>query len=109
MKTLLVTLMPLLIAVPTIAQAEPISSRHVAISTSGYDLTTREGASALLQKVRDAAERGCREDANWDRWSQDYRRCRADTEAAAVAKIDAPLVTAIYRDEAAPTLVAAAK
>lgn len=109
MKMMLIALAPLLISVPTIAQAEPVSSRQVVISTSGFDLTTTDGASALLRKIHDAAERGCAEDANWDRWSRDFDRCRADAENAAVAKIDAPIVTALHRGELAPTQVAAVK
>jgi UrcA family protein len=109
MKMMLIALAPLLISVPTIVQAEPVSSRQVAISTSGFDLTTTDGASALLRKVRDAAERGCREDANWDRWSRDFDRCRVDAVNAAVAKIDAPIVTALHRGEPAPAQVAAAR
>lgn len=107
MKTMLVTLA--LLSIPAVAQAEPISSRPVAVSTAGIDLTTADGAAKLLKRVHDAADRGCRLDANWDRWSTDYDRCRAKTVDAAVAKIDAPLVTALHRGEAAPTLVAAAK
>jgi UrcA family protein len=109
MKMMLIALAPLLILIPTIAQAEPISSRQVAISTSGFDLTTTDGASSLLRKIHHAAERGCREDANWDRWSRDFDRCRADTVNAAVAKIGAPTVTALHRGESAPTQVAAAR
>lgn len=109
MKTMLIALVPLLLSVPTIAQAEPVSSRQVAVSTNGVDLTTAAGAAELLQRVRDAAERGCKLDPTWDRLSKDYQRCRADTVAAAVEKIDAPLVTALHRGEAIATQVAAAK
>ena len=109
MKTLLIALVPMLLAVPTIAQAEPVSSRRVAISTSGVDLASAAGAAALLQRVRDAADRGCQVDPLWDRWSKDFHRCRTDTVAAAIAKLDAPLVTALHRGDAIPTLVAAAK
>ena len=108
MKTMLVALVPLLLSVPSIVQAEPLSSRPVAVSTAGIDLTTTDGAAKLLQRVRNAAEDGCRLDSNWDRWSSDYDRCRIATVEAAVAKINAPVVTALHRGEAR-TLVAAAK
>ena len=109
MKTMLLTLAPLLLSIPAVAQAEPVSSRPVAVSTAGLDLNTADGAAELLKRVRNAAEDGCRLDKNWDRWSADYDRCRTTTVEAAVAKIDAPLVTALLHGEAAPTLVAAAK
>ena len=108
MKTLLIALVPMLLSVPTIAQAEPVS-RPVAVSAAGLDLTTTAGASALLERARNAAERGCRIDEKWDRLSTDYRRCRADAVAAVVAKIDAPVVTALHRGEPVRTLVAAAR
>jgi UrcA family protein len=109
MKTMLIALVPLLLSAPAIAQAEPVSSRQVAVSTNGINLATADGAAEMLQRVRDAAERGCELDPTWDRLSKDFDRCRADTVAAAVAKIDAPLVTALHRGDSIATQVAAAK
>ena len=108
MKTLLIALVPMLLSLPTIAHAEPVS-RPVAVSTAGLDLTTTAGASALLERARNAAERGCRIDEKWDRMSTDYRRCRADVVAAIVAEIDAPAVTALHQGEPARTLLTAAR
>ena len=109
MKTLLIALVTAFLAVPSIAQAEPVSSRQVAVSTAGLDVASATGAAELLQRIRNAGEHGCRLEPNWDRWSKDYDRCRTATVKAAVEKIDAPLVTALYRGEPAVTLVAAAK
>lgn len=109
MKKMLATLVPLLLlATPTVAAAETLS-RPVVVSVAGIDLGTTEGAATLLKRVHNAAERGCGYDPTWDRLSDDYRRCRAKVVNAAVERIDAPLVTALYRGEALPTLVAAAK
>ena len=109
MKMMLIALAPLLISVPTIVHAEPVSSRQVTISTSGLDLTTTRGASTLLRKIDNAAARGCRENAGWDRWSRDFDRCRVEAVNAAVAEIDAPIVTALHRGETALAQVAAAR
>jgi UrcA family protein len=109
MKTLLIALVPALLAVPSIAQAEPVSRRAVAVSTAGLDVASATGAAELLKRVRAAAEQGCRLDPNWDRWSKDYDRCRTATVKAAVEKIDAPLVTALHRGEPTLAQVAAAK
>lgn len=109
MKTLLIALVPALLAVPSIAQAEPISSRSVAVSTAGLDVASATGAAELLQRIRNAAEHGCRLEPNWDRWSKDYDRCRTATLKAAVEKVDTPLLTELYRGEPTVTLVAAAK
>ena len=108
MKTLLIALVPMMLSVPTIAHAEPVS-RQVAVSAAGLDLTTTAGASALLDRARNAAERGCRFDEKRDRMSNDYRRCRTDAVAAIVAKIDAPVVTALHQGEPALTLLSAAQ
>jgi UrcA family protein len=108
MKTLLIALVPMLLSVPTIAHAETVSN-PVAVSAAGLDLTTAGGASTLLQRARDAAERACRIDDKWDRLSNDYRRCRTDVVAAVVAKVDVPTVTALYKGEPAPALVTAAR
>jgi UrcA family protein len=96
MKTILLSLVPLVLAaLPGAALAEPISTRAVAVTTAGLDVATPEGAAAMLKRARAAAERGCGESPRWDRYSDDYRRCRAETTAALVARIDAPLVTAL--------------
>lgn len=108
MKTLLIALVPMLLSVPTIAQAEPVS-RPMAVSAAGLDLTTTAGASTLLDRAREAAERACRVDEKWDRLSNDYRRCRADAVAAVVAKIDVPTVTALHQGGPALTLLSAAQ
>ncbi len=109
MKTLLIAFAPLLLSVSTAATAEPLSSRPAAVSVAGVDVTTPEGAAELLQRARTAAERACGLDANWDRWSRDYDRCRADAVTALVTKIDAPVLTALHRGETPPVQVAAAK
>lgn len=105
MKTMLLTFVPLLLlSQPYAAQAQTQqpSSRPVAVNAAGLDLATTDGAAAMLERVRDAAERGCKEDSRWDRYSTDFRRCRTETIAAVVAKLDAPLVTALHRDGGQP-------
>lgn len=98
MKILLSTIVPLLVlSQPLAAQAEPLSRRSVAISTVGVDTATDEGATRMLNRVRQAAERGCFENRNWDRYSHDYDRCRTRFVAAAVKAIDAPRLTARYQ------------
>lgn len=109
MKTLLIAFGPLLLTVWTAAAAEPVSSRPAAVSVAGIDATTPAGAAALLQRARAATERACAIDAKWDRWSRDFDRCRADTVAALVARIDAPALTALHRGDPLPVQVAAAK
>lgn len=99
MNTKLLTLVPLLLlSQPFAAQAEPQSSRPVSVTAAGLDLSTPDGAQTMLQRVRNAAERGCQVDSRWDRYARDFDRCRDQTIAAVVSKLDAPLVTALHRD-----------
>lgn len=108
MKMMLIALAPLLLSLPTVANAETVS-RPMAVSAAGLDLTTTAGASTLLERAREAAERACRVDEKWDRLSNDYRRCREDAVAAVVAKIDSPTVTALHQGGPALTLLTAAQ
>ncbi len=109
MKILLIALAPLLLTAPAAAAAAPVSSRPAAVSVAGLDLATPAGAATLLQRARTAADRACALDARWDRWSRDHDRCRDETVAALVAKIDAPTLTALHRGAPLPIEVAAAK
>jgi UrcA family protein len=109
MKTLLVALAPLLLSLPAAVFAEPALQRPVAVTAAGLDLSTPDGAAAMLARVRGAVDRACTFDRKWDRYSDDDERCRADAASAIVDRLQAPLVTALYRGEATPELLAAVK
>jgi len=109
MKTMLVAFVPLLLSLPAAASAEPLVQRPVAVTTAGLDLATPAGAAAMLGRVRSAVDHACTIDPKWDRWSDDFDRCRTNATRAIVARLDAPLVTALYRGEPTPEFLAAAK
>lgn len=66
----------------------------VTVRVSDIDLSTPAGARTFYRRVRDAAYRVC--DAGW---SVD-RECVNNAVAAAVSRVDRPLVTALHRRSA---------
>jgi UrcA family protein len=72
----------------------------VATSVAGLDLSTPDGAKALLNRLHHAAIIACGDQP--DRWEgleamQAYKNCLRTSMDGAVAQVHAPLVTALYR------------
>lgn len=86
----------LLAAPAAFAADEPVEPYDFAIDVSGAD--TPEGAARIYADIRRQAVRVCGGvDATVTR---KVRACRAEVTENAIDRIDAPLVTALWRDDA---------
>lgn len=93
LSTLLFTAVPGAASAAGAADAATIQT-SVTVRVSDIDLSTPAGARTFYRRVRDAAYRVC--DAGW---SVD-RECVNNAVAAAVSRVDRPLVTALHRRSA---------
>jgi UrcA family protein len=64
--------------------------KSITVRISDIDLSTPAGAATFYRRVRDAAHRVCNAG-----WSTD-RACEKNAVAAAVSRVDRPLVTALH-------------
>ena len=72
----------------------------VHVSYAGLDLSTKTGAAILYQRIKGAAQQVCgsvdgRQLAQLARWNACYEKALAD----AVAQVNQPQVTALYRTQ----------
>ncbi len=112
----------LMVAAGVLALAGPALARPAAVheldsgalsATVTYadlDLHSAKGAQALLQRVRNASRLVCHAaepstPMQLDR-TQTFRACVRSSLDRAVTILDAPMVTAVYRDEALTQLLA---
>jgi len=78
--------------------ADQLPTVHV--SFAGLDLSSKAGAAILYQRIKGAAQQVCgsvdrRQLAQLARWSACYEKALAD----AVAQVNQPQVTALYRTQ----------
>jgi UrcA family protein len=90
-------------AVPGAAGAADAATiqKSVTVRVADIDLSTPAGAATFYRRVRDAAYRVC--DAGW---SVD-RECVKNAVAAAVSRVDQPLVTALHQRSAGSAVIRA--
>lgn len=75
----------------TVAQAQPIEV-PTGVRYSDLDLSTEAGAAKLVDRLRQAAYRTCKQPLG----TPVHRRCVAETVAKSVAALNTPLVTKQY-------------
>ncbi len=79
------------------AVAAPAETRSETVSYRDLDLSTIEGATALYQRLKSAARHVCDEPGTYPYALQEWRSCYNAAIADAVAKVNSPLLTALYR------------
>lgn len=79
------------------------------VSLAGLDLAQRQGVELLYARIRSAARQVCAPVAA----SESYpfaqlaeQRCIDNATARAVSRVNSPMLTAIQRHEASPTMIA---
>lgn len=87
----------LLVAPAALAADEPLEPYNFAIDVSGAD--TPEGAARIYADIRRQAVRVCG-GVETGGVPRKVRACRAEVAENAVDAINAPLVTALWRDDA---------
>lgn len=82
------------------AQPAAADPPQVRVNFRDLDLSTREGAEALLHRLRDAAEAACRGDnaSTTEQMQARIRRCRNDTLSQTVEQLRNPTVTAAFAE-----------
>ena len=99
---------------PAAAMAEPDTVRPVsaAVSYADLDLSTEDGANAVLQRINVAARDMCGgkpiHSPLFPRAATQFDNCVSDAVDSAVAGLDAPVVLAFHRAGASETPVAIA-
>lgn len=103
MSMLARSLVAMLVAAPMVAgqgQAREREAHSRTISYADLDLSQPGDAHRMLRRLRNAARDLCGERGGiiplWER--RDLRACEAEALAGAVAGLDAPTVTALYRE-----------
>lgn len=87
-----------LIAFPAFAQDEPIEPYNFNLDVSGAD--TPEGAARIYADIRRQSVRVCRALEIDGTVTRKVRACRAEVAENAVEAVSAPLVTALWQDDA---------
>jgi len=87
-------------AIALAAAAPAHADPQVRVSFGDLDLSTRDGAEALLHRLREAADAACRGDggAATDQMQARIRRCRNDTLRSTVEQLRNPNVTAAFAE-----------
>ena len=76
-----------------------------AVNAGDIDLSTPAGARKMLARIRRASQKVCLADeGGYIFLGQGIARCEEETTAGAVAKLNAPVVTAVYQGHAVTTL-----
>ncbi|HEV7384894.1 MAG TPA: UrcA family protein [Phenylobacterium sp.] len=106
MKTLAFALAAVCLA-SGFASAHPPASRSAAdgarvLRYAELDLTREQGASVLVGRIKQAAHTFCGPEPRLLSLGehQRYRACVQETAGAAVKRVNAPLVTAVYQGDA---------
>jgi UrcA family protein len=76
--------------------ADPSGARSVTVSYRDLNLSTIEGATALYQRIRHAANSVCDEPGAGVARYQEWKSCYQAAIADAVAKVNSPLLTSVY-------------
>jgi UrcA family protein len=103
MRIPIIMIAAVMAAAPAVAQdiaAPGRVTRQVAVRMSDLDLTTAAGGRTAVGRIARAAGEACGGQPSVQpdliTLSSAYRRCRADAIAAAVAKLDFPVVARAY-------------
>jgi UrcA family protein len=75
--------------------ADPSGPRSVTVSYRDLNLSTIEGATALYQRLRHAANSVCDEPGTGIAHFQEWKSCYQAAIADAVAKVNSPLLIAV--------------
>ena len=86
---------------------EGVPVGRVTVSYSDLDLRARGDARVMLTRLQHAAYRACGGDARmhpdydlmWQHVDKVYQDCRNDAVSRAVATVDAPLLTEVFKGE----------
>jgi UrcA family protein len=86
---------------------------RVTVSYGDLNLGNDGDARVMLSRLQQAAYRACGGDPRWNpdyallwnRLATDYRECRNDAVSRAVAAIDAPVLSQVYRGDQDQRLV----
>ena len=73
-----------------------IPARSVTVNYRDLNLSTIEGATALYQRLKNAARRVCDEPSSGLDEHRAYQACFRAAMADAVNKVNSPLLTAVY-------------
>jgi UrcA family protein len=81
--------------------AEQISVRSVTVSFADLDLSKAAGAQALYKRIKFAARRVCGSQGGYTYLASQsaWRKCYDTAVANAVADVDRPSLTALYKQE----------
>ncbi|HXO14916.1 MAG TPA: UrcA family protein [Steroidobacteraceae bacterium] len=75
--------------------ADPSGARSVTVSYRDLNLSSIEGATALYQRIKRAANHVCDEPGAGIAHFQEWKSCYQAAIADAVAKVNTPLLTAV--------------
>jgi UrcA family protein len=83
------------------ASAEQISVRSLTVSFADLDLSRAAGAQALYKRIKFAARRVCGSQGNYASLAAQsaWRKCYDTAVANAVAEVDRPSLTALYKQK----------
>jgi UrcA family protein len=76
--------------------ADPSGARSMTVSYRDLNLSTIEGATALYQRIRHAANSVCDEPGAGVTRYLEWKSCYQAAIADAVAKVNSPLLTSVY-------------
>jgi UrcA family protein len=97
----------LIIAVPTLARG--LAGPDVTVRFKDLNIQTVEGATVLLNRISVAADNVCAPLYHGDLASHaNFVRCQEKLTAAAVAKVNSPVLAAVYRSARPTTSTVAA-
>ena len=108
MKILIVIAALAAIATPVAAQANPEAPRAV-IRVADLDLSRPSGADAMIGRIRQAARAVCGDGSSIRGLARiaEEKACMAETMAATVKQVNAPLVSARFGLDTTPAHLAA--
>ena len=92
---------------------EPLEIGRVAVSYGDLDLGNATDAHLMLDRLQDAAYKACGGDPRWSpsytlHWNwlaTEFQQCRHDAVSRAVATVDAPLLSQVFRGDKDQRLV----
>lgn len=102
MKSILLAAFAALAIVPAAEAGAPSTPPTLKVAYADLDLAKDRDAQAMLKRIRRAAASLCAPDATSHADILAADTCRREAVARAVARLDAPAVTAAYEGNAAP-------
>ena len=80
--------------------------RRMRVDYRESQIVDEAGARQLFARLNRAADKVCSLPGPNGRRGSDYRRCRAAALAAAIQKVDAPMLSALQPSDSAPVILA---